>query len=45
MNIFIIKTIKIRSYEMGLYFRDGEFKGLLHEGRHRFIDPLSKVKI
>ncbi len=34
MNIFIIKTIKIRSYEMGLYFRDGEFKGLLREGRH-----------
>ena len=32
MNIFIIKTIKIRSYEMGLYFRDGEFKGLLREG-------------
>ena len=29
MNIFIIKTIKIRSYEMGLYFRDGEFRGLL----------------
>lgn len=45
MNIFIIKTIKIRSYEMGLYFRDGEFKGLLGEGRHWFVYPLGKVKI
>jgi regulator of protease activity HflC (stomatin/prohibitin superfamily) len=45
MNIYIIKTIKIRSYEMGLYFRDGEFKGLLGEGRHWFVDPLGKVKI
>jgi hypothetical protein len=45
MNIFTIKTIKIRSYEMGLYFRDGEFKGLLREGRHWFVDPLGKVKV
>ncbi len=45
MNIFIIKTIKIRSYEMGLYFRDGEFKGLLRDGRHWFVDPLGKVKV
>ena len=45
MNIFILRTIKIRSYEMGLYFRDGEFKGLLGEGRHWFIDPLDKVKV
>src|SRR4029079_14557032 len=45
MNIFIIKTIKIRSYEMGLYFRDGEFKGLRRAGRHWFVDPLGKVKV
>jgi regulator of protease activity HflC (stomatin/prohibitin superfamily) len=45
MNIFIFKTIKIRSYEMGLHFRDGEFKGLLAEGRHWFVDPLGKVKV
>jgi len=45
MNITIIKTIKIRSYEMGLYFRDGEFRGLLREGRHWFVDPLGKVKV
>ena len=45
MNIFIIKTIKIRSYEMGLYFRGGEFRGLLREGRRWFVDPLGKVKV
>src|SRR5271155_2475879 len=45
MNIYIFKTIKIRSYEMGLYFRDGEFKGLLGEGRHWFIDLLGKIKV
>jgi hypothetical protein len=45
MNIYIIKTIKIRSYEMGLYFPDGEFRGLLREGRHWFIDLLDKVKV
>jgi len=45
MNYFIVKTIKIRDYEMGLYFRDAEFKGLLGRGRHWFIDPLSKVKV
>jgi hypothetical protein len=44
MNSFIIRTIKI-SYEMGRYFCEGEFNGLLREGRHRFIDPPSKVKV
>ena len=34
-----IKHIKIRSYEMGLYFRDGEFRGLLAPGRHWLFDP------
>jgi len=45
MNIFIIKTIKIRSYEVGLYFRDGEFRGLLSAGRHWIFDPLANVKV
>ena len=34
------KRIRIRSYEVGLHFRDGEFKGLLSEGRHWLFDPL-----
>lgn len=41
----MIKTKKIRSYEKGLYFWDGEFGKLLSEGRHWFIDPLFKVKV
>ena len=43
--MFLFKHIKIRSYEMGLYFRDGEFKGLLAAGRHWFFDPLGKVQV
>ncbi len=41
----MIKNIKIRSYEKGLYFRDREFKGLLEKGSYWFLDPLSKVKV
>ena len=40
----MLTTIKICSFEVGLYFRDGEFKGLLGNGRHWFFDPLDKVK-
>lgn len=40
-----IKTVKIRSYEVGLHFRDGEFQGLLSAGRHWFFDPLGKVRV
>ena len=43
--MFIFKRYKIRSYEMGLLFRDGEFCGLRSEGRHWFIDPLNKVRV
>jgi regulator of protease activity HflC (stomatin/prohibitin superfamily) len=43
--MFVIKTVKIRSYEMGLYFRDGEFQGLLGKGRHWFADPLGNVRV
>lgn len=45
MQVFALKVVKIRSYEMGLYFRDGEFRGLLGAGRHWFCDPLGKVKV
>lgn len=38
-------TVKVRNYEMGLHFRDREFKGLLGAGRHWFFDPLFKVKV
>jgi len=41
----MIKTVKIRNYEVGLHFRDGEFQGLLAAGRHWFFDPLGKVRV
>ena len=31
--MFLFKHVKIRSYEIGLHFRDGEFRGLLRPGR------------
>jgi regulator of protease activity HflC (stomatin/prohibitin superfamily) len=43
--MFGFHRIQIRSYEVGLYFRDGEFKRLLGRGRHRFFDPLRKVQV
>ena len=43
--MFPIKTIRIRSYEMGLRFHDGEFRGLLSEGTHRLFDPRLKTQI
>ena len=45
MKTAMFKKVKIRSYEMGLYFLDGEFKGLLGEGRYWFFDPLGKVGV
>ena len=43
--MFAMKSFKIRRHEVGLYFRDGEFVGLLDAGRHRFFDPLHKVRV
>ncbi len=41
----MFKLIKIRSYEAGLKFRDGEFVGVLGAGTHRIFDPLRKLRI
>lgn len=41
----MIKIIKIHKHELGLYFRDQDFRGLLEPGRHWFIDPLRRVKV
>ena len=43
--MFLFKRFTIRSYEMGLYFRDGEFVGLLGEGKHWVFDPLGKIRV
>lgn len=45
LNILILKRVKIRSYEMGLYFRDCEFIDILEEGVYWFVDPLNKVRV
>ena len=42
--MLLIKSVKVNSYEKGLYFRDREFKRILDKGRHWFIDPFFKVK-
>ena len=41
--MYPLKRFKVRSYEMGLYFRGGEFRGLLGEGTYWFLDPLDRV--
>jgi regulator of protease activity HflC (stomatin/prohibitin superfamily) len=41
----MLQRIKIHSYEVGLYFHDGEFRGLLDGGRHWFFDPLGRVHV
>ena len=38
----MIKRIKIRTYEVGLEFREGEFRGLLHAGNYWRFDPLRR---
>ncbi len=43
--MFLFQRIKIRTHEMGLYFRDGEFQGLLRAGQHWLFDPLGKVRV
>jgi regulator of protease activity HflC (stomatin/prohibitin superfamily) len=41
----MLKRIKIRSDEIGLLFREGEFSGLLRAGAHWRFDPLRREKI
>ena len=43
--MLILKRYKIRNYEMGLVFRDGEFRGLLAGGVHWRVDLLNKLRV
>ena len=43
--MLFIKRIKIRSYEKGLLFREGDFAKLLDQGAHWLFDPLGKVRV
>ncbi|MBL8890937.1 MAG: slipin family protein [Planctomycetaceae bacterium] len=39
------KFIAIRSFEVGLKFREGEFTSLLGPGKHWIIDPWNKIQV
>jgi len=41
----LVKKIMIRSYEVGLKFRDGEFNGILNAGKHWIADPWNKIRV
>lgn len=41
----LVKKIMIRSYEVGLKFRDGEFQGILNAGKYWIVDPWNKVRV
>lgn len=41
----MLKRYRIRSFEAGLLFRDGEFQSVLHAGTYRYFDPLGKIRV
>lgn len=41
----MFQRIRIRSFEVGLHFYDGELKELMREGSHWIFDPLSKHRV
>jgi regulator of protease activity HflC (stomatin/prohibitin superfamily) len=41
-----LKYVKVREYEIGLYFRDGEFRSLLEPGRHLLANlPFARTRV
>jgi len=43
--MMLFKRVKIRSFEVGLHFRDGEFQGLIETGTHWLFDPFWKILV
>ncbi len=43
--MYPFKIYDIRSYEIGLLFRDGEFVDLVETGWHWFFDPFGEVRV
>lgn len=43
--MFFLKRFKIRSYEVGLLFRDDEFRGLVDPGIHWYFDPRNRIRL
>lgn len=39
------KKIKIKNFEVGFLFREGDFTGILEPGTHKFFDPWNKVRV
>jgi len=43
--MFLFTRIRIREHQIGVYFRDQEFRGLFNAGTHWFFDPLNRVNV
>jgi len=43
--MMFFKNHKIRSFEIGLLFRDDEFERLIEPGEHRLFDPRGKLRV
>ena len=43
--MFFMKRVKTRTWEIGLLFRDGEFKGLVEPGTNSYFDWLGKIRV
>jgi len=41
----VVRHHRIRSYEIGLVFRNGEFSELVGPGEHWYFDPLGRVQV
>ena len=40
-----IKRVRVRSFEKGLYFKAGEFVGLLEKGKHWLVSPFARQTV
>lgn len=43
--MFPMGHVRIRSFEVGLVYRNGELSGLLEQGSHWFADPLNRFRV
>lgn len=43
--MLFFKRVTIRSFEVGLHFHSGEFRGLLGAGRHLLFDPFGRETV
>ncbi len=44
-EMVLLKKVVVRRFEVGLKFRDGDFKELLSAGKHWIFDPFDKVRV